>query len=108
MAARLLQGVEPAGGGRGVGVGGVPDYSALLALKEDHANRPLWVVPDGRVYLETYSPIYKQVCVGGGGGGLHGWCPRPPQRLQRRRQHRPCTPLATPQTQSMHPAPRVD
>jgi DNA excision repair protein ERCC-3 len=29
-------------------------------LKADHANRPLWVCPDGRVFLETYSPIYRQ------------------------------------------------
>jgi DNA excision repair protein ERCC-3 len=26
----------------------------------DHGNRPLWVCPDGRIFLETYSPIYKQ------------------------------------------------
>lgn len=32
-----------------------------LQLKPDHANRPLWVTPDGRVFLETFSPIYKQV-----------------------------------------------
>eukprot|EP00873_Tetraselmis_striata_P011397 jgi/Tetstr1/431661/TSEL_021190.t1 len=35
------------------------DYSALC-LKEDHGNRPLWVCPNGSVFLETYSPIYKQ------------------------------------------------
>lgn len=23
-------------------------------------DRPLWVCPDGRIFLETYSPIYKQ------------------------------------------------
>ena len=22
--------------------------------------RPLWVCPDGRIYLETFSPIYRQ------------------------------------------------
>lgn len=47
------------------------DYSTL-ALKPDHYNRPLWVCSDGRLFLETYSPIYKQVgwngCVCGGGG----------------------------------------
>jgi hypothetical protein len=37
------------------------DYSSL-ALKPDHYNRPLWVCSDGRIFLETYSPIYKQVC----------------------------------------------
>jgi hypothetical protein len=36
------------------------DYSTL-ALKPDHYNRPLWVCSDGRIFLETYSPIYKQV-----------------------------------------------
>jgi hypothetical protein len=57
------------------------DYSTL-ALKPDHYNRPLWVCSDGRLFLETYSPIYKQVgwngCVWGGegdcstrGGGGH-------------------------------------
>ncbi len=23
-------------------------------------SRPLWVCPDGRIFLETYSPVYKQ------------------------------------------------
>ena len=23
-------------------------------------HRPLWVCPDGRIFLETYSPLYKQ------------------------------------------------
>jgi hypothetical protein len=36
------------------------DYSSLN-LKGDHFNRPLWVCSDGRIFLETYSPIYKQV-----------------------------------------------
>ncbi|XP_009779256.1 general transcription and DNA repair factor IIH helicase/translocase subunit XPB1-like [Nicotiana tabacum] len=31
-----------------------------LELKPDHGNRPLWVCSDGRVFLETYSPLYKQ------------------------------------------------
>ncbi|KAJ0682541.1 putative DNA helicase [Helianthus annuus] len=29
-------------------------------LKPDHANRPLWVCADGRIFLETFSPLYKQ------------------------------------------------
>lgn len=33
---------------------------AGLKLKADHANRPLWVTPDRRIFLETFSPIYKQ------------------------------------------------
>jgi len=36
------------------------DFSSL-ELKADHTNRPLWVCPDGGIFLETYSPIYKQV-----------------------------------------------
>jgi DNA excision repair protein ERCC-3 len=35
------------------------DFSAL-ELKPDHFNRPLWVCPDCRVFLETFSPVYKQ------------------------------------------------
>lgn len=25
-----------------------------------HACRPLWVCPDGRIFLETFSPVYRQ------------------------------------------------
>jgi len=35
------------------------DFSKL-PLKPDHDKRPIWVCPNGRVYLETYSPVYKQ------------------------------------------------
>nr|GFB84891.1 DNA repair helicase XPB1-like [Tanacetum cinerariifolium] len=31
-----------------------------LELKPDHANRPLWAGADGRIFLETFSPFYKQ------------------------------------------------
>ncbi|KAG0605303.1 hypothetical protein M758_9G047200 [Ceratodon purpureus] len=31
-----------------------------LELKPDHANRPLWVRADGRIFLETFSSLYKQ------------------------------------------------
>eukprot|EP01101_Sappina_pedata_P000428 TRINITY_DN1048_c0_g1_i1.p1 TRINITY_DN1048_c0_g1~~TRINITY_DN1048_c0_g1_i1.p1 ORF type:complete len:120 (-),score=21.49 TRINITY_DN1048_c0_g1_i1:18-377(-) len=31
-----------------------------LKLKPDHTMRPLWVCPDGHIFLETFSPIYKQ------------------------------------------------
>lgn len=40
------------------------DFSDL-SLKPDHSNRPLWVTPDNRIFLETFSPIYKQVQWGG-------------------------------------------
>jgi len=29
-------------------------------LKADHAQRPVWVCPNGHVFLETFSPIYQQ------------------------------------------------
>ncbi|KAJ3670649.1 hypothetical protein LUZ60_008075 [Juncus effusus] len=31
-----------------------------LELKADHVNRPLWACADGRIFLETFSPLYKQ------------------------------------------------
>ena len=34
------------------------DFSDLR-LKPDHANRPLWVCDDGRIFLESFSPVYK-------------------------------------------------
>ncbi|KAI4364906.1 hypothetical protein MLD38_020937 [Melastoma candidum] len=30
-----------------------------LELKPDHPNRPLWACADGRIFLETFSPLYK-------------------------------------------------
>lgn len=35
------------------------DFSKL-ELKLDHSNRPLWACADGRIFLETFSPLYKQ------------------------------------------------
>lgn len=35
------------------------DFSKL-ELKKDHASRPIWVCPDGHIFLETFSPVYKQ------------------------------------------------
>ncbi|CAL9030167.1 unnamed protein product [Prunus brigantina] len=31
-----------------------------LELKPDHINRPLWACADGRIFLETFSSLYKQ------------------------------------------------
>ncbi|KAK9911400.1 hypothetical protein M0R45_035315 [Rubus argutus] len=31
-----------------------------LQLKPDHTNRPLWACPDGRIFLESFSALYKQ------------------------------------------------
>lgn len=30
-----------------------------MNLKTDHASRPLWVAPDGHIFLESYSPVYR-------------------------------------------------
>ncbi len=40
------------------------DFSDLT-LKRDHINRPLWATPNGRIFLETFSPIYKQAQASG-------------------------------------------
>ncbi|KAH9402726.1 TFIIH basal transcription factor complex helicase XPB subunit [Tyrophagus putrescentiae] len=39
---------------------GAKDYTKELVLRDDHAVRPLWVAPDGNIFLETFSPLYKQ------------------------------------------------
>ncbi|KAL7733975.1 hypothetical protein ACLKA6_011672 [Drosophila palustris] len=38
---------------------GAKDYRAQMQLRQDHANRPLWVAPNGHVFLESFSPVYK-------------------------------------------------
>jgi DNA excision repair protein ERCC-3 len=38
---------------------GAKDYRALLQLKLDHKARPLWVAPNGHIFLESFSPVYK-------------------------------------------------
>ncbi|XP_060684197.1 general transcription and DNA repair factor IIH helicase subunit XPB [Hemiscyllium ocellatum] len=38
---------------------GAKDYRTLMSLKEDHTSRPLWVAPDGHIFLEAFSPVYK-------------------------------------------------
>lgn len=38
---------------------GAKDYRSQMELKPDHANRPLWVAPNGHVFLESFSPVYK-------------------------------------------------
>jgi len=30
-----------------------------MNLKVDHAARPLWVAPDGHIFLESFSPVYR-------------------------------------------------
>uniref|UniRef100_A0A4W4FCM6 General transcription and DNA repair factor IIH helicase/translocase subunit XPB n=1 Tax=Electrophorus electricus TaxID=8005 RepID=A0A4W4FCM6_ELEEL len=38
---------------------GAKDYRIQMLLKTDHSSRPLWVAPDGHVFLEAFSPVYK-------------------------------------------------
>ncbi|XP_040083746.1 general transcription and DNA repair factor IIH helicase subunit XPB [Oryx dammah] len=38
---------------------GAKDYRLQMPLKDDHTSRPLWVAPDGHVFLEAFSPVYK-------------------------------------------------
>ncbi|XP_055902158.1 general transcription and DNA repair factor IIH helicase subunit XPB [Eupeodes corollae] len=38
---------------------GAKDYRSQMELKQDHHNRPLWVAPNGHIFLESFSPVYK-------------------------------------------------
>ncbi|XP_062852962.1 general transcription and DNA repair factor IIH helicase subunit XPB [Trichomycterus rosablanca] len=38
---------------------GAKDYRLQMLLKNDHSSRPLWVAPDGHIFLEAFSPVYK-------------------------------------------------
>lgn len=38
---------------------GAKDYRLQMELKNDHSSRPLWVAPDGHIFLEAFSPVYK-------------------------------------------------
>ncbi|XP_014279590.1 general transcription and DNA repair factor IIH helicase/translocase subunit XPB isoform X1 [Halyomorpha halys] len=38
---------------------GAKDYRKQLTLKNDYANRPLYVGPNGHIFLESFSPVYK-------------------------------------------------
>ncbi|KAM5554268.1 general transcription and DNA repair factor IIH helicase subunit XPB1-like [Rosa sericea] len=41
------------------GEGKYRDFTKL-ELKPDHPNRPIWACPDGRIFLESFSAVYKQ------------------------------------------------
>ena len=30
-----------------------------MELRPDHESRPLWVAPNGHIFLETFSPVYR-------------------------------------------------
>ena len=36
----------------------------MVSMRSEHlqswTSRPLWVCPDGRIFLETFSPVYRQ------------------------------------------------
>lgn len=38
---------------------GAKDYRKVLILKTDYSDRPLWVSPNGHIFLESFSPVYK-------------------------------------------------
>lgn len=38
---------------------GAKDYRNQMILKADNASRPLWVAPNGHIFLESFSPVYK-------------------------------------------------
>ncbi|XP_059155429.1 general transcription and DNA repair factor IIH helicase subunit XPB-like [Physella acuta] len=38
---------------------GAHDYRQTLELKSDHKSRPLWIAPNGHVFLESFSPVYR-------------------------------------------------
>ncbi|KAK3758633.1 hypothetical protein RRG08_019543 [Elysia crispata] len=38
---------------------GAQDYRKTLELKGDHTSRPLWVAPNGHIFLESFSPVYR-------------------------------------------------
>lgn len=38
---------------------GAKDYRSQMLLKPDNTSRPLWVAPNGHIFLESFSPVYK-------------------------------------------------
>ncbi|XP_066998978.2 general transcription and DNA repair factor IIH helicase/translocase subunit XPB [Anabrus simplex] len=38
---------------------GAKDYRSQMILKPDHDSRPLWVAPNGHIFLESFSSVYK-------------------------------------------------
>lgn len=35
-------------------------YNMTSSMKKDHERKPLWVCPDGMIFLEAENPLYKQ------------------------------------------------
>lgn len=38
---------------------GAKDFRQQMKLKLDHSSRPLWIAPNGHVFLEAFSPVYQ-------------------------------------------------
>lgn len=38
---------------------GAKDYRSQMILKPDNSSRPLWVAPNGHIFLESFSAVYK-------------------------------------------------
>ncbi|XP_018392905.1 PREDICTED: DNA excision repair protein haywire-like, partial [Cyphomyrmex costatus] len=38
---------------------GAKDYRSQMILKSDCSSRPLWVAPNGHIFLESFSSVYK-------------------------------------------------
>jgi len=38
---------------------GAMDFRKDMELRVDHTNRPLWVAPNGHIFLEAFSPVYR-------------------------------------------------
>lgn len=38
---------------------GAKDYRSQMKMKVDHTSRPIYVAPDGHIFLESFSPVYK-------------------------------------------------
>uniref|UniRef100_A0A915IAE6 DNA 3'-5' helicase n=1 Tax=Romanomermis culicivorax TaxID=13658 RepID=A0A915IAE6_ROMCU len=56
---RKLDAASGANGCGAVDEFGARDFRSEGNLKSDHASRPLWVAPDGHIFLESFSPVYK-------------------------------------------------
>ena len=38
---------------------GAFDFRTQLDLRDDYSSRPLWIAPNGHIFLESYSPVYQ-------------------------------------------------
>ena len=38
---------------------GAKDVRSVLKIKDDHSSRPIYIAPDGHIFLEAFSPVYQ-------------------------------------------------